>query len=125
LLLKGWSQADVAREVDVSSTTVSRWAQMLEDGGIEALRAQRARGRPADLDRAQRQRLVRELKRGAMANDFATEVWTLPRVRWLIERLFGRRYSTAQVWRILKAMNWSCQRPTGHATQRDEQAIMQ
>lgn len=125
LLLKDWSQADVARAVDVSSSTVSRWAQMLKDGGIEALRSQRARGRPAGLDRAQRQRLVRELKRGAMASDFATELWTLPRVGWLIERLFGRRYSNPQVWRILKAMNWSCQRPTGRATQRDEQAITQ
>lgn len=125
LLLKGWPQADVAREVDVSSTTVSRWAQMLEEGGIEALRTHRPRGRPGGLDSAQRRRLVRELKRGAMANDFATEVWTLPRVGLLIERLFKRRYSDSQVWRILKAMNWSCQRPTGRATQRDEQAITQ
>ena len=123
LLLKGWSQADVGREVDVSSTTVSRWAQMLEEGGIEALRTRRPRGRPGGVDRVQRRRLVRELKRGAMANGFATEMWTLPRVGWLIERLFERRYSDSQVWRILKAMNWSCQRPTGRATQRDEKAI--
>jgi transposase len=125
LLMKGWSQADVARELDISSTTVSRWAQMVEEGGIEALRIHRARGRPSGLDAAQRRRLGRELKRGAMANDFATEVWTLPRVGLLIERLFERRYSDSQVWRILKAMNWSCQRPTGRATQRDEQAISQ
>ena len=60
-----------------------------------------------------------------MANGFATELWTLPRVAELIEEMFGRRYSDSQVWRILTAMKWSCQRPTGRASQRDEAAITQ
>ena len=125
LLAKGRPQAEVAREVGVSSTTVSRWAQMLAAGRLTALKTQRACARPAGLDRAQRQRLARELKRGAIANGFATELWTLPRVGGLIKQLFGRRYSDSQVWRILTAMNWSCQRQTGRATQRDEAAIVQ
>lgn len=123
LLAKGWTQSAVCVELDVSSTTVSRWAQMLAEGGMKALKVQRRRGRPAGLDDAQRRRLARELQRGAMANGFATEVWTLPRVGQLIAQLFGRQYSDSQVWRILGAMKWSCQRPTGRATQRDEQAI--
>lgn len=125
LLSKGWSQGEVVRELGVSSTSVSRWAQMLTEGGLEALKTQRARGRPARLDARQRQRLAREFKRGALAHGFATEQWTLPRVGELIAVLFGRRYSDSQVWRILTAMNWSCQRPIGRAIQRDEFAIKQ
>lgn len=123
LLAKGWTQAAVCVELGVSSSAVSHWARILAEGGAKALKTQRRRGRPAGLDESQRRRLARELQRGAMANGFATEVWTLPRVGRLIAQLFGRHYSDSQVWRILSAMNWSCQRPTGRAVQRDEQAI--
>lgn len=123
LLLKGVSKAEVGRRVGVSATTVMRWARRLEAGGLEALRIQRARGRPAGLDSAQRAELARALKAGAMTEGFATELWTLPRVGQLIRRRFGLRYSDAQVSRILRAMGWSCQRPTGRAMQRDERAI--
>jgi transposase len=33
------------------------------------------------------------------------------------------RYNPSQVWRILRQLNWSCQRPSGRALERDEQAI--
>ena len=49
LLAKGRPQVEVAREVGVCSTTVSRWAQMLVAGGLTALKTQRARARPAGL----------------------------------------------------------------------------
>jgi putative transposase len=66
-----------------------------------------------------------ELKRGAVAQGFPTELWTLPRMGQLIGKLFGRRYSDSQVSRILASLGFSCQRPTGRAMQRDEKAIRQ
>jgi hypothetical protein len=33
------------------------------------------------------------------------------------------RYHEAHVWRILRQLGWSCQRPTGRALERDEEAI--
>ena len=123
LLLRGLTKAEVARETGVSVTTVMRWAERVEAGGLQGLKTQRRRGRPAGLDATQRRILVRKLKAGAIAQGYPTELWTLPRVGQLIDSEFGRRYSDVQVWRILKSMNWSCQRPTGRAVQRDEPAI--
>lgn len=125
MLLRGVSKADVARRLGVSATTVMRWERKLEQGGLQALKIGRRRGRPSGLDAGQRRALARELKAGAIANGFPTELWTLPRVGQLIERRFGRRYSDTQVWRILKSLNFSCQRPSGRALQRDEEAIRQ
>jgi len=34
-----------------------------------------------------------------------------------------RRYSESGVWRLLKGLNFSRQRPSGRAIQRDEEAI--
>ena len=47
------------------------------------------------------------------------------RVAKLIEQQHGVRYDASQVWRILRKLNWSCQRPTGRARERDEHAIQQ
>ena len=124
LLQGGVAQAEVARRVGVSRTTVSEWNERLADGGLEALRA-RPRGRPAGLDAQQRRTLMRALKDGALTAGFATELWTLPRVGNLIERCFGRRYCESQVWRILMSLGFSCQRPSGRALERNESAIKQ
>ena len=122
LLLRGVAQAEAARCVGVTRTTVSEWNEKLVDGGLEGLR-RRPRGRPAGLDATQRRELVRHLKDGALAARFATEMWTLPRVGKLIEQHFARRYSESQVWRILMSLGFSCQRPSGRALERDESAI--
>lgn len=118
----GVTQAEVARRVSVTRTTVSQWNAQLQDGGLGALKSRR-RGRPAGLQEAQRRELLRALKRGALAEGFATELWTLPRVGELIKRRFARSYSESQVWRILVALGFSCQRPSGRALERNESAI--
>jgi len=122
LLTRGVAQAEVARRLGVTRTTVSEWNAQLENGGLDALK-RRPRGRPPGLDVAQRRELKRALSGGALAEGFATELWTLPRVGQLIERRFGRAYSESQVWRILVALGFSCQRPSARALERNEAAI--
>jgi transposase len=122
LLQRGVPQAEVARRVSVTRTTVSQWNAQLQAGGMEALKS-RTRGRPSGLDEAQRRELMRALTAGALAEGFATDLWTLPRVGELIKRRFTRSYSESQVWRILVSLGFSCQRPSGRALERDESAI--
>jgi len=122
LLLRGVPQAEVARRVAVTRTTVSDWNAKLNAGGLQSLK-RRPRGRPPGLDTAQRRALIEHLKEGALAHGFATELWTLPRVGKLIQRQFGRAYSESQVWRILMSLGFSCQRPSGRALERNESAI--
>lgn len=123
LLDKGVAQAEVARRLEVSRTTVSRWARTLSAQGRAGLKRPSAFGRPAGLSRAQRRELALALKGGALAQGYATELWTLSRVGRLIEQRFTRRYSDSQVLRIMRALGWSCQRPAKRAVERDETAI--
>lgn len=41
----------------------------------------------------------------------------------VIAKRFGVGYHPSQVWRILRAMGWSCQKPERRARERDEDAI--
>jgi transposase len=52
-------------------------------------------------------------------------LWTSARVADLIEKECGVAYHPGHVWRLLRLLGWSCQRPTGRAIERDEQAIAQ
>jgi len=121
MLARGAAQAEVARLLKVSRQTASSWdAKRLADG--QSWR-RKALGRPSRLEAAQRSLLAKMIVAGAVANGFPTELWTLPRVAMLIRKEFGLSYSTVHVWRLLRQLGFSSQRPTGRAAQRDEQAI--
>ena len=122
LLAQGVPQAEVARRVGVSRQSVSAWAKKLDAAGTKALKASPL-GRPGSFDAAQRRELTHLLKRGALAAGFPTELWTLPRVGALIKDRFGHQYSEVHVWRLLRELGFSCQRPSGRAIQRNEPAI--
>jgi transposase len=125
LLEKGFSQAEVARRVGVHRQSLSRWAQQLENQGRAGLeRADRA-GRKPRLSAEDLERIERALKRGPEAFGYDTGLWTAARVADVIEQECGIAYHPGHVWRLLRQLGWSPQRPTGRAIERDEQAIAQ
>nr|WP_063805116.1 helix-turn-helix domain-containing protein [Burkholderia ubonensis] len=100
LMLAGKTPTEAAKAVRVARQTAYTWKARLDEGGIEALRAM-VTGRPAQLDAAQLEGLRIALLRGPLAHGFGTKLWTLKRVRALIERLFGVTFSEVHVWRLL------------------------
>ena len=123
LLEAGVAQAEVARRVGVTRTSVSRWERLRQEGGADALKRPQRFGRPRRLTDTQCEELIEQLKAGALAAGFATELWTLPRIRTLIEQRFVVKLTEPSVWRLLRSLGWSVQRPTGQARQRNEDAI--
>ncbi len=122
LLKKGVAQAEVARRCGVSRQTASAWERRLKQKGTEGMK-RRPLGRPRQLSEAQCAELSKVLLEGALAQGFATELWTLPRVAKLIRERFGIRYSNGHMWHLLRRLGFSCQKPARRATQRDEVAI--
>lgn len=119
-------QAEVARELGVSRQAVSVWARQLAEvnGAVGKLKG-RPLGRPKRLDAAQCELLSRALVAGALQAGFATELWTVKRVRAVIKREFGVEYSQTGCWELLRSLGFSPQMPEKRATQRDEQAFVQ
>lgn len=117
------SLAEIARELKVSRQSVSRWYAEWKRGGREALRAAGRAGRKPKLQRQQREQIDQALRQGARAHGFGTELWTLPRIARVIERLTGVRYHPGHVWKILRAMKWSLQRPAKQARERNTEKV--
>lgn len=117
------SQAEIARRLGVSRTSVHRWYWAWRGEGRRGLRKAGRAGRKPRLDQAQLRQLDSGLREGPVAHGFSTDLWTLPRVARLIEDLSGVRYHPAHVWRILRALDWSLQRPVRRAKERNDKEI--
>jgi transposase len=123
LLEKGYAEAEVARRVEVSRQSINRWAKSLRAEGRMALKRAGRAGRRPKLSAADLLRLEQCLKQGPEQFGYQSGLWTLPRVRKLIEEQCGVRYDPSQVWRILRKLKWTCQRPGGRALERNEEGI--
>lgn len=119
------SQAEIARELRVSRQSVSRWYEAWRLQEPEWVRGAGRAGRPPKLDGGQLDRVDGALRQGARAHGFGTDLWTLPRVASVIERVTGVGYHPGHVWKILGAMKWSLQRPAKQARERNQQARRQ
>ncbi len=123
LLEKGYSEAEVGRRVGAHRQSVNRWAKALSKAGRLGLRRAGRAGRKPKLSEGDLFTIETALKKGPEAFGYETALWTAPRVTKLIEEECGVRYHPSQVWRILRRLGWSCQRPVGRALERDEEAI--
>jgi transposase len=118
--------AEIARQLGVSHQVVSVWRKAWRQGGRRALRSAGRVGRPARLSTAQLVKVKKALVKGAEANGYVADVWTLPRVAEVIERLTGVAYHPGCVWYIMrKQLRWSWQRPARKAVERNDAAIEQ
>ncbi len=117
------SQAAIARMLAVSRESVRRWFDTWRQDGSAGLRKAGRAGRRPRLEPEQLREVDRTLREGATAHGFGTELWTLPRVAVVIERMTGVRYHPGHVWRLLRSLNWSLQRPAHKAKERNEKEI--
>ena len=117
------NNSEIGRRLKVCNQTVSRWRKQYVAGGKSALHQAGRAGRKPLLSADDQQRLVELLQQGPERLGFETPLWTCWRVAHLIEKEFGIAYHSGHVWKLLRALNWSVQRPVGRALERDEDAI--
>jgi len=115
--------ASIARELKVSRQSVTRWYREWQHGGASALRAAGRAGRKPKLQPPQLGQVDKALRQGARAHGFDTDLWTLPRVAKIVERLTGVRYHPGHIWKVLGALDWSLQRPAKRARERDDKKV--
>ena len=114
------SQAEIARQLGVSRATVSVWAKTIEAKGIRGLRKRKAAGSQSKLNPSQKQKLRYMLDRGALANGFPTDRWTLERVQQLIQQKFEIVYHPNYLNRLLRNLGFSPQKPLPQAIEQDK-----
>lgn len=120
---RGKSQAEVARVLGVTSAAANHWHHAWATDGRRGLKAAGRAGRKPRLGANDLATIESALRAGPAAQGFSTELWTLPRVATVIKRVTGVEHHPGHVWRILRKLGWSLQRPARRARERDEAAI--
>ena len=124
LLQKGKkSLSAVARYLSASKSSVSRWYQAYKIQGLSALKPKPTPGRPCRLSQAQKRRLGKWLLKGPLALGYSTDLWTLRRIANFVKKKFHVLYHPNHLWRLLRDIGWSCQKPERRALQRKEKEI--
>ncbi len=121
LLRQGKTPQYVAQKVGATARSVRRWQQQAQEAKPKS--AQRCPGRPARLKDEQVQHLKATLRAGALAQGYVEDYWTLARIAQLIWKLFAVRYKASGVWRLLRRVDWSCQKPQRRSFGGDQEAI--
>jgi transposase len=119
----GKSRAEVAQRLKVSWQSANTWFKRWNSDGAKGLEATTKPGPPAKFSDEQVELIRAELTKGALAEGYPNELWTLSRVKRLIKERMGMTASVSEVWRLLRRMAWSPQKPHRKARERDEEKI--
>ncbi len=124
LFEEGVIPAEIARQLGVGHQTVSDWRAVWRQLGRDGLRGAGRAGRRPKLSSEQLAQVEAALTKGAEANGYTGDLWTLPRVAEVIQRVAGVSYHPGHVWYVLRdQLDWTWQRPARRAVERNEAAI--
>ena len=120
---QGKTQIWVARHFAVSRPAAHVWYWAWKDGGKAGLRSKGRSGAPPKLSAKQLGKVEKALLKGPRTQGYSTDLWTLERIARLIKKTTGVKYHPGHVWRLLRDLGWSSQKPETRARERDEKKI--
>jgi transposase len=123
LFAQGAGPAEVAAQLEVSIQAASVWRRRWQQEGTAGLAGAGRAGRRPRLSAEQIRAVEAALLEGPPAHGFRNELWTLDRVAEVIRRVTGVTYHPGHVWRLLRQLGWSRQKPSRWAAERDPEKV--
>lgn len=123
MFTKGKTQAEVADRFGVSRAAACQWHTAWTTNKESGLLSKGSSGAIPKLTRAQKKLLKNEILRGPAKAGYATDFWTLQRIRALAKKKFRISLGATTVWRTVVSLGFSVQKPERRARERSEQAI--
>ena len=120
--INGMGISSVAAAYGVDRKTVSRWVTKYSDYGGAALERKAGSGRPRKLDELTEDELSSIVLKGAIAFGFETDLWTVSRLRRVIQDEFRIQLSKNTIWRRLRNAGLTYQKPEREYYEIDEAA---
>ncbi|NMM03280.1 helix-turn-helix domain-containing protein [Paraburkholderia sp. RP-4-7] len=128
LLLNGEGISEVSRKARLSLPTVSKYKDLVERGGADALARLRIHGGPSRLDDASQSWLVSAIKHSPGLHGYPGPTWTISQLRELISRRCGVQFSASHVGYLVRSyglayrLTYSTSEKASSATARKSQS---
>jgi transposase len=117
----GMPVGQVASAYGVNRTTVFRWSRRAECGGRPGRERKTGSGRPRKLEELTAEELYSLVIQPASHFGYETDLWTVARLRRVIDDQFHVRLSKCSVWRRLRRAGLTYQKPERQYYEIDEQ----
>lgn len=117
---KGDSIDDVARALEKPRRTVHGWLQRFEQRGINGVYDKKQPGRTPQLNKSQLKKFRRELLKGPP--HVPSHLWTMRLVSEHIKKEYGVEYKRGNVFRLLRVVGFSVQKPRPQHYKADKEA---
>jgi transposase len=115
------SPPEIAHLLQVHRTRVHAWVCQWNEYGDDGLKEGYRTGRPSELSAAQKEAFHDIVESGPVAYGLNTGVWTSRILSQVLAEEFAVTYHPGHVRKLLKALNFSVQRPTTELVQADPQ----
>ena len=102
LVTAGQSCREVAALFGENGTTVQRWVNRFEQGGLDALREGERSGRPRTLDAKEWRKLQADLRKTPRDFDLAATLWDGPVLSEHVRRRYGVDLGVRQCQRLFR-----------------------
>ena len=124
-VIEGWTQARVAEAFGVHPNTVYKWFRMYEADGFAGLERRKSPGRPRALSQREEEKLKKIIVgKNPLQLNFGTALWTTKIIKQVVLAKFSKLIHLTTVWRMLRRIGLSPQKPKKRAFTRDEAAIL-
>lgn len=119
---RGQPVGQVAEAFDVDRTTIFRWVRRFAKEGSGGLERRAGSGRPPLLAVFDMEALNDIVLEPASHFGFETDLWTVGRLRQVIQEHYGVTVSRGTVWRRLRDAGFTCQKPERRYFEVNEEA---
>jgi transposase len=122
---KGLTQAEVVRKFKVTSAAACQWYEAWKKGGNDALKSKGHPGFESELTSEKKKAFRKAILKGPLAFGYETDLWTLSRLKTVMKKINKIDFSEGWIWKIVRDLGFTPQKPQVKAKQRDEKAIKQ
>ena len=125
MVKRGISVEDISSSMRLNRSTVFGWMRRFRQSGLETLRSTKAPGARPKLKASHFSKLIRILHHPASRYGFWSDLWTGPRVRSLIRKMFGVTLHPKHMPRFLRRLGLVQKVPERRTLEQDPKAVRQ
>src|SRR3989344_8329883 len=119
----GRSQYAVAKHFNVSTAAANQWHTAWQADKKDGLKSKGHPGFPSAYTPEKKKKLKRIILAGPAAHGYATDFWTVDRIRTVARKKLGITLALKRTWQTVFDLGFSVQKPDRKAKERNEKAI--
>ena len=125
--LKLWKKKrkvkDISEILGVTIYAGYNWIKKYKKQGMNGLKKKKAPGAKPKLSERETKKIVDLIEKTADNYGFESPLWDCKKITQLIEEKFGKTIHFSNVWRLLKRVGLSPQKPKRQAKEQDEKEV--